>query len=184
LALGATIGVRSFDRSVITGLGLSSPQREGELSSALELSYQLREHVRGSMQARLGGSFSDNEWVGGGTTERSTQSWSARGGFDWFPSTQGPAAFYLGLAYEYGEARAFINDPGRGFEEPRSYFSGASLRTGVVAAVTSRARFRSEVLVGGAYANTALAYLDTRWLSTSATAMLGVDVDILSGRAD
>jgi len=40
------------------------------------------------------------------------------------------------------------------------------------------------VLVGGAYAHTALAYLDTRWLSTSATAMLGVDVDILSGRAD
>ena len=183
LSLGLGVGVRSFDRAEFLGLAMTSPRQQTELTSGLELSYQMTTHVRGSIQGRLGGSFSDDV-SGFYRNDLSNQSFSVRGGLDWFPSLDTPVAIYVGLGYEYGESRIFYSLYGSHDEGARSHYTGASLRSGLSLALASRLRLRSELVVGGYYAHSAQFGAQQRWLSTSAAATMGLDFDVLRGSAE
>jgi len=179
IIIGVGAGARAFDRLAKAD---PRPSRRGELNGGIELGYFLTPSLRVSLMGRLGGTFFDFDGAFG-SGNASEQSWGGRGGLDWVQETQGPLSPYLGLGYDYGEARSWIRSPLQDDEGPRNIFSGVSTRAGVNLHLSPRLRLNWEILAGGYYAHTFDERLQTRyrWLGYSLGTSIGISCVLLRG---
>jgi len=172
LFVAASLGQKSVD---ILSEGDIRPSARPFIFTGLELQYLPWDRWGASVSGQLGGSFFDFNGLGtSGNVEEVT--WSARIGVDWVDRLTRRRALYVGLGYEYCEAKSWLKNLQVAEDGPRNVLHGGSIRAGATLPAASRLFVLVELQASAYHGHADVASLQTHynWLGRSMGIAVGV----------
>lgn len=181
LLVGVALAQGSFDRLSVSDI---RPQSRREWGGRVGLDYQLSERWAATVTGYVGGAWFDfNGFAVSGKIVDA--SWSARAGVDRVISVGGGSTLSIGVGFEYGEARSWLDNLTISQAGPHNYTTGGSTRVAIVSPRLARFQIYGELLQSfyRAHARDGTSWNKYNWLGGSLTGGVGVRFALARGHS-